>query len=91
MYRVELSSFAKKQLKKLDKHTQRILLSWIEKNLSGCLDPKQKGKPLTANRKNQWRYRVGDYRIVVEIFEDKILILVVGLGHRKGIYEQSPE
>ena len=44
------------------------------------------GKGLTANRSGQWRYRVGDYRLLAEIQDDKVLILVLNVGHRRDIY-----
>ncbi len=85
MYRVELSKEALKQLKKLDKHTAALITGWLRKNLEGCTDPRAKGKGLMANRSGQWRYRVGDYRILAEIQEERIVILVFGIGHRKEL------
>lgn len=85
MYRVRYSEQAAKQLRKLDNSTQKLILNWIGKNLEGCTDPRAKGKGLTANRSGQWRYRVGDYRILAEIQEERIVILVFGIGHRKEL------
>lgn len=85
-YRVEFTELAKKQIKKLDKHTASLLLGWIRKNLDGCADPRQHGKGLTANRSGQWRYRVGDYRLIADIQDDRIVILVLSIGHRREIY-----
>ena len=79
---------AKKMLKKMDKQTAAFLLGWIRKNLEGCEDPRQHGKGLTANRSGQWRYRVGDYRLIAEIQETEIVILIVNIGHRKDIYKE---
>ena len=62
-FHVEVTESARKGLKKLDGYTQRMIISWLEKNLEGCENPRQHGKPLSANRVGQWRYRVGDYRI----------------------------
>ena len=53
-----------KEFKKLDRYTMKMIKAWIEKNLSGCENPRVKGKALTANRKGQWRYRIGDYRLL---------------------------
>ncbi len=86
MYQVEYSDKAVKQLRKLDKGTRKIILNWINKNLINCSNPRMKGKGLTANKQGQWRYRVGDYRIITEIQDDKIIILVLSIGHRKNIY-----
>jgi mRNA interferase RelE/StbE len=86
MYKVEFTERAKKELKKLDKATVRIILAWIRKHLENCENPRQHGKSLVANRSGQWRYRIGDYRLISEIQDDKIVILVLEIGHRKDIY-----
>ena len=78
--------FNKGELKKLDKQTRTFILAWIEKNLVGCSDPRLHGKGLTAYRSGQWRYRIGDYRVLAEIQEGKLIILVLSAGHRKNIY-----
>ena len=74
-YTVEYTAQAVKELKKLDKQNRALIIGWIEKNLVGCTDPRQHGKGLTANRSGQWRYRVGDYRLLAEIQDKKIVIL----------------
>ena len=85
-YKVEYTERAIKELRKLDKYTRQMLYSWIDKNLVNCEIPKLHGKPLTANRKGQWRYRVGDYRIITEIQDDRIVILILTVGHRSEVY-----
>ena len=87
MYHVEFTKAALKQLKKLDKGTSALILGWIRKNLEGCTDPRLHGKGLTANRSGQWRYRVGDYRIIAEIDDGKVTILVINIGHRREVYD----
>ena len=86
-YHVEFSKGALKQLKKMDRPTSALILGWIRKNLEGCEDPRIHGKGLTANRSGEWRYRIGDYRIIAEIHDDKVLILVLNIGHRRDIYD----
>ena len=85
-FKIEFTERSLKQLKKMDKHTAAFITGWLRKNIEGCSDPRQHGKGLTANRSGQWRYRVGDYRIIAEIQDEKIIVLVVGIGHRKEIY-----
>ena len=85
-YHVELTETAKKQLKKMDRTTASFITSWMRKNLEGCSNPRQRGKGLTANRSGQWRYRVGDYRIIAKIEDDRVLILVLEVGHRSEVY-----
>lgn len=75
-----------KSFKKLDRQTQRIIKAWIEKNLMNCENPRQHGKGLTANRSGQWRYRVGDYRILADIRDEEIVLILVDVGHRRSIY-----
>ena len=86
-YHVEFTKDALKQLKKMDKSNAALILGWIRKNLEGCENPRMHGKALIANRSGQWRYRVGDYRIISEIQDERILILVLNIGHRRDIYD----
>lgn len=85
-FTIRFTEQALKQLKKMDKHTASLITGWIRKNLEGCTNPRQYGKGLTANRSGQWRYRVGDYRIIAEIYDEKVIILLVSIGHRREIY-----
>lgn len=85
-YRVELTDRVIKQLKKLDKHMSALIIGWIEKNLDGCENPRMHGKGLTANITGQWRYRIGNYRLICEIKDEEVLILVLEVGHRREIY-----
>ena len=87
MYHVEFTKNALKQLKKMDKSSASLILGWIRKNIEGCDNPRIHGKGLTANRSGQWRYRVGDYRIITDIEDDKVIVLVLNVGHRREIYD----
>lgn len=81
-WQVVLSKEAMKQLKKMDAYTAALLTGWMRKNLEGCEDPRLHGKALTTNRVGQWRYRVGDYRILAELQDERVIILVISVGHR---------
>lgn len=85
-YNVVFTTEAKKNLKKLDKHTSSLIIGWIEKNLQGCENPRAKGKGLTANRSGEWRYRIGDYRLICEIKDNELIILALSIGHRRDVY-----
>lgn len=87
MYRVEYTSHALKQLKKMDRFDARLILSWIGKNLEGTDDPRRHGKALSGDRAGQWRYRVGNYRILCLIQDDRLIIEVFSIGHRCEIYD----
>ena len=88
-YDVELTERFKKEFRKLDKYTQKILRAWIDKNLVDCENPRQHGKGLTANLSGQWRYRIGDYRLICQINDDKLIILALTVGHRRDIYKEQ--
>lgn len=85
-FRVEYSKVALKQLKKMDRFDARLITSWIGKNLEGCEDPRAHGKGLTANRSGEWRYRVGDFRILCNIKDEVLVIEVFAVGHRSSVY-----
>ena len=86
-YGVEISEFAEKELLKLDSSQRRQIMAWIKKNLVDCEDPRRTGHPLTGEFQGLWRYRVGRYRIIAEIIDSRLVILVVEVGHRKNIYD----
>ena len=86
-YTVETTPRFDREFKKLDAYTKRLLKAWIEKNLIGCTDPRAHGKALTANLKGLWRYRVGDYRLICDIDDIRLVILALDVGHRREIYE----
>lgn len=86
-YSVETTTRFEKEFKKLDSYTKRMIKAWIEKNLIGCTDPRQHGKGLTANRSGQWRYRIGDYRLICQIEDDRLVILALNIGHRSEVYK----
>lgn len=77
MYRIEYTPLAVNKLKEIDKYTRALLIGWIEKNLVECDDPKRFGKSLQVNQKEQWQYRIGDYRFLAVIQDDRIIILTV--------------
>ena len=62
-------------------------MAWIKKNLVDCEDPRRTGHPLTGEFQGLWRYRVGRYRIIAEIIDSRLVIVVVEVGHRKNIYD----
>ena len=86
-YRVVFSTQAKKALKKLDRYVYATIVAWIRCNLEGCSNPRLHDKGLTANRSGQWRYRIGDYRLIADIQDDVVVILIVTVGHRRDVYD----
>jgi len=87
MYSVRLSENALKDLKKIDKHQAKLIIAWLKNNLEGCANPRQYGKPLGYNRKGEWRYRIGVYRLIADIQDNIVTIEIINIGHRKEIYK----
>ena len=83
--RVEYTETARKQLKKLDKTMQKRILDYMDE-VGRLENPRSRGKALVENMRGLWRYRVGDYRVICEIQESRIIISVLKIGHRKDIY-----
>lgn len=85
IYTIEASKQFQKQMSKLDKYTQVLIKGWITRNLVNCENPRQFGKLLTGNHVRYWQYRIGDYRIICEIDDNKCVI--VAISNRKEIYK----
>lgn len=81
-----LNESARKQLKKLGRQSQLEILSYLDERVAGDEDPRRFGKGLKADLKGLWRYRVGDYRILGQIQDHELIVLVVALGHRRDVY-----
>ena len=86
IYELKYEAKAVRQIRKLDPATRKLIKSWIEKNLLNTDDPRRHGKALTGTLSQYWRYRVGDYRILAEINDTEIVIIIIEVGHRREIY-----
>lgn len=84
--RIRFSAHALKQLKKLDRQIAKRVIDFLENKVTGIEDPRQMGKSLQGQLVNLWRYRVGDYRVIVEIKDEELIIQIIKIGHRKDIY-----
>lgn len=85
-YRVRYEKEAQKALKKMDKYQASLIISWIEKHLEGTENPRVYGKGLVGNKSGQWRYRIGDYRVIADIQDEAVIILILTVGHRREVY-----
>lgn len=85
-WRLEYSKKALRQLRKMNPGQRAIALLWMDKNIDGCDDPRTHGKDLTANRAGQWRYRVGDYRVLCDLRDDDLVVLAIEVGQRSVVY-----
>jgi len=84
-WRIELTESAAKSLAKLDRPVARRLVKFLRETLAGLEDPRSAGKALVGPL-GLWRYRVGDFRIVVSIEDAALRVLVVRIGHRREVY-----
>ncbi|MEN3067175.1 type II toxin-antitoxin system RelE/ParE family toxin [Uliginosibacterium sediminicola] len=87
VWQIELTASAVKQLGKLDKAEAKRITNFLRQRLATLEDPRSTGKALTGPQLGEyWRYRVGDYRILCEIQDGRLLILVIEVGHRREVY-----
>lgn len=66
-----------KSFKKLDRQSQKLIKNWMDGNLIGYQNPRFYGKALTGNFKGVWRYRIGAYRLLAKIYDDKLIIFFI--------------
>ena len=85
-YTLSFTEQARKSINKLDKYSAKVIMAWIYKNLVGCENPRSMGKGLVGNHSGEWRYRVGDYRIIVDVQDSELIVLVIMVGHRKSVH-----
>lgn len=86
-WRIRFSKAADKALRKMDRQIVARILDELE-DVSMLEDPRSRGKALVGNLAGLWRYRVGDYRIVCDIEDGELVILVVDVDHRSGVYQR---
>ena len=87
IYKIEFSNEAFKEFGKLDKYTQKLIDAWIRQHVETNENPRSIGKPLVGNKSGPWRYRVGDFRLLCLIQDDRLIILVIKIGHRRDVYK----
>lgn len=87
IWTVEFDDAAAKELRKLDRQTQQEILHYLRKRIATDEDPRRFGKPLSRDMSGLWRYRVRNYRIICNIEDEKLVVLVLCTGHRKDVCE----
>lgn len=85
-WRIEITRTATKQITKLDHQAQKSILRFLRERLASANNPRQWGRALQGEKRGLWRYRVDNYRLICDIQDEKITILVLELGQRKDIY-----
>ncbi|MFC4242543.1 type II toxin-antitoxin system RelE/ParE family toxin [Gryllotalpicola reticulitermitis] len=84
-WRLETAQQFEKTARRLDKAVLRRIKTYLDE-VCELDDPRQRGKALTADLAGYWRYRVGDWRVIVEIRDFALVIVAIGLGHRSDVY-----
>jgi mRNA interferase RelE/StbE len=85
-WRIEFTEPAKKQLAKLDRTVAKRIASYLRERVAGDADPRTVGKPLKGELREYWRYRVGDWRVICSIEDERLVVLVLHLAHRREVY-----
>ena len=88
MYSIKYSDKAAKALLKMDRRVAAMIYGWIDKNLDKCDNPRLYGKALSDEYKGYWRYRIGEYRIIADIQDNILTIVIIRAGHRRDIYKK---
>jgi mRNA interferase RelE/StbE len=85
-WRIEITRTAAKQILKLDRVAQAAIQRFLRDRLAVTDNPRQWGKPLHGEKRGLWRYRVGDYRLICDIQDERITVVVLEIGNRKNVY-----
>ena len=83
---IDYSRMARRQLRKLDRRTARRVLDYMNERVAGLDDPRSRGKALSGRHSGYWRYRVGDHRVICDIQDNALHILVFRIGRRDEVY-----
>jgi mRNA interferase RelE/StbE len=86
VWTIDYTDTAKTQLRKLDKQAARRILDFMDERVAARDNPRNTGKALTGPLGGLWRYRVGDFRVICEIQDAALRVLVVQLGNRREVY-----
>ena len=84
IWKIEITGEAEKELSRIDKPATKRIIRYLRERVS--VDPRSLGKSLRGDLSGLWRYRVGDYRVICELYYEKVSVLVIRIGHRKDVY-----
>jgi mRNA interferase RelE/StbE len=86
-WQIEFDQSAKKELAKLDRQVARRLIDFLKSRVLNLRDPRSVGQALSGSTLGEfWKYRVGDFRIIASIQDDRMIVLVLRVGNRSDIY-----
>ncbi|MBF0165129.1 MAG: type II toxin-antitoxin system RelE/ParE family toxin [Magnetococcales bacterium] len=83
---VEIRAGAARQIEHLDRRDQTRILRFLRERLNGCFDPRLSGQALKGELTGLWRYRIGDYRLLCQLRDEVVTVIVMEVGHRREIY-----
>lgn len=85
-WQVEWDERALKELKKLDKQAQKDIIHYLKSRIATEESPQRFGKALVGDKAGLWRYRIKDYRLICNIEDGNLVVLVLRASHRKNVY-----
>jgi mRNA interferase RelE/StbE len=86
VWTIEITRTAERQINKLDASAQKSIVRFLRERLKSAQNPRQWGKPLHGDKRGLWRYRIGDFRLICDIQDERITVLVLEVAHRKDAY-----
>jgi len=87
IWRVEFDPDAARELRKLGHDARRLILKYLRERIATAENPRRFGHALLGDLKGLWRYRIGDYRVVADIRDHEILVMIVTVDHRRNVYD----
>jgi mRNA interferase RelE/StbE len=87
IWSIEWDDRARKELRKLDPYIQKEILNYLRTRIEGSENPRIFGEGLSENKAGLWRYRIRDYRLICRLEDHTLVVFVLGVGHRKEVYE----
>ena len=86
MWQIEYAEKAARELLKLDRQAAKRIKKYLDERIATDEDPRRFGEALAENLAGLWKYRIGDYRVIVEIQDERVVVLVLRVGHRSKVY-----
>lgn len=88
VYHVFIDRALARKIRKLDRQVRELLDGYIRTHLEGTTEPRRFGRPLAGNLRGLWRYRIGDWRLIVRIVDAEVMILALEFDRRDSVYSE---
>ena len=86
MWQIEYAEKAARELLKIDRQAAKRIKKYLDERIATDEDPRRFGEALAEKLAGLWKYRIGDYRVIVEIQDERVVVLVLRVGHRSKVY-----